>query len=166
MRFDVAALIGAALGTISVFLPWWTLDIAQSGLSQKWLLYLYQTTLTVYFAVPEVNFAEAEWYGLVALVLVAAGVALEFAGSFPRFRNALYAGLILVASGVVFFTLGLVSRGYALYSLSGSGETVYTEYVTYGYWLALASFVVPSVVRLLVGRKSVPQQEEVQVPKD
>ncbi len=155
LKVEVTAIVGAILGVISLFLPWWAMDVMVEELPRKWMFYLYQTTLTFYFATPQVNTVEAEWYGLVAFGFILAGAALEVVGSIHRFRKVLYGGLILVASGVVFFTSGLVFHGYSPF-FSSSGGTTYSEYLTCGYWLAVASFVIPVLGRLFA-RSKLPQ---------
>jgi len=126
-------------------------------LPRTWMIYLYQTTYSVRGSLFVVD---GEWYGFMAMGLVLAGVVLEIVGSFPRYRKMLYAGVILVASGILFFTVGLVFYGYSPFIWVTAGETPYSTYLSYGYWLAVAAFAIPIVASLFRKKEMPPEQVE------
>jgi hypothetical protein len=159
LKVEVPALIGALLGAISVVLPWWTEHVVLGEIPGTWMIYLYQTTYSDIYA--SVNILEGEWYGFVAMGLVLAGIALEVVGSFPRFRRILYAGLVLMLTAVLLFLSGLIFYGYSPLTSVTGGESPYSTYLTYGYWLAVASFVIPLFGRLAERRE--PPAEDSQV---
>lgn len=136
MNVNIIGAVGGILAFVSIVLPWWTFSVL--GLSMD--VYLFQVT-----APSGITVTMDLWFGWMALFFVAIGGLVGIAGSVIKGgKNMLLGCGVLGLLAIVVFAWGMQTRlpsapgvGIGLMS-SGPG---YSTYLSYGFWLALASAV-------------------------
>lgn len=155
MKLNIIGIIGAVIAFISSTLPWWAISLSIMGTPFSDTMYLYQTG--------DFGYVLSLWYVWAAFALVILGGLLGLAGSIvPKGKMLLIGGGVLALLSIIIFAVGLQtdlsSSGapFGLFSSSSSGTgyiTSYSTYLSFGFWLALVSFI----VMLVASFRKLPQ---------
>jgi hypothetical protein len=159
LKPNVIGIVGGIIAFISLVLPWWTIAMSIGAgmvFSETYSIYPYQVTASA----DGVSMAVTVdiWYGGAALALVILGGFLGVMGSLVRTtRLILVVGGIFALLSVIVFAAGLQSElsnstfmsGWPSIALFSSGTMAvgylgysYTAYLSFGFWLALASAII------------------------
>jgi hypothetical protein len=149
LNVNIIGVVGGILAFVSIALPWWTFSVL--GLSLD--VYLFQLTASGFTVAMDL------WFGWMALFFVAIGGLIGIAGSVVNNgKNMLLGCGVLGLLAVGTFAFGMQTQlssvpgvGIGLIS-SGPG---YSTYLSYGFWLALASAILS-----LVGYRMRPKELE------
>jgi hypothetical protein len=181
---ELLGIVGGVIALLSLALPWWTVTFSWNMMgiaqNQTWVLvYLFQAIagLSGHYNFPPSSHVDL-WFGWIALGLLVVGGLLGILGGLrQRVKMILVGGLLVLASMTV-FAVGLQNElwkgpidpwGFPVSGLFSSGIAVsrtliplplegitYMAYLTYGFWIALASavimFAAPMVKRVHFNR--------------
>ncbi len=159
LKPNVLALIGSVISFISLVLPWWTMTLTGGSQAGSLSIYTYQATVSSTGLSYTINVNL--WYAWTALALIIVGGLIGIAGSLlTNGRPLILVGGLLALSSIIIFVVGLQNElsqpamaglrlytgGTGLFSSGsyGSGfETVnYVTYLSYGFWIVLASAII------------------------
>jgi hypothetical protein len=159
LKPNVIGIVGGIIAFISLLLPWWTVAISSGfGLfsSETYSIYPYQVTLSIGGVSAAVTVDI--WYGGVALALLILGGFLAIMSSiFQTARKVLVLSGLFAFVGILIFAVGLQNElsnasfvselpAISLFYDGTIGANIfaqhYTAYLSYGFWLALASGII------------------------
>lgn len=169
MRANVIGIVGGIIAFISLALPWWTTTRSTTfGMlsSLSFSIYPYQVTASA--GGQSLAVTVDIWYGGTALTLLVLGGFLGIIGSLVRTtRMVLVAGGLLALLSILIFAAGLQNElwnltfmqdwpAMDLFSNINMGGFNYTAFLSYGYWLGLASAVIMLIASLRKPKPSAP----------
>lgn len=162
MKLNYIGIIGAILAFVSIALPWWTVSITYETVSGSIDLYLYQMT-----AVGGATFLPmAElWFCWTALALIIISGLLGIVGSVTKYSKMMYiGGGVLALLSIIIFVGGLQDKLSATGGYIGifTSTSMYSTYLTYGFWLALVAMILMFVAIIIKPKGQVTQPPSAQ----